>query len=89
MTLKDLTDMTYDLALGHYINGEKFTRDELHDCLKHWLCKSDSSYVGTITLPDGEWYVRFLRHNHYYDLYVPDTREQESMLIQKLMMGVA
>ena len=86
MTLTDITNMTFDLAVAGYINGEKMTKAELKDCLKHWLSDKKSDYIGQIVCDDGyQWFVRWSRDDHYYDFYIPDTREQNDALALELI----
>ena len=85
MTLNEISKMTYSIAVGHYINGIKRTSaNDITKCLEHWLCGDDDSYIASIPLEDGRWLCKFIRHGDYYDLYIPDTRDQEKRLIESL-----
>jgi len=85
MTLTEISKMTYSLAVGHYINGiKRKSANDIKQCLAHWLYNEDDSYIASISLPDGRWLCKFIRHNDYYDLYIPDTREQEKKLIESI-----
>lgn len=86
MTLTEITNMTYDLAVAGYVNGDKMTKAELKNCLKHWLADKQSSYIGEIVCQDGfSWFVKWSRDDHYYDFYIPDTREQNKVLEFELL----
>lgn len=84
MTLKEVSKMAYDLSLGHYVNDIKYhSVNELYNALKDWLNPESSydSYIAELCLPDGRWFVKFYRvFGSMYDLYVPDTREQEKKM---------
>lgn len=81
MTLTNIANMAYDLAVGHYINGEKFSEQRTRDLFGAMLRKEGDAYYGQIALPDGKWCFRASIICGTYDLYIPDTREQEDRLI--------
>ena len=83
MTLSQTITMAYDLSIDGFINGEKFTRDRFINQVKSLMRDSDS-YIFQIALPDGWWFCKITRGNWGYDLIVPDNREQESRLLDKL-----
>lgn len=85
MTLREVADMALGLTVDHKINGQHFTKAEFREVLGMWLRNHTSQYVGTMVLPDGEWFVQFSRSGEYYDLYIPDTREQEEELLEKTL----
>lgn len=85
MTLHDISHMAYSLAVGHYINGEKFSEKRIENMLASMLRKEGDTYIGEIALPDGKWMFRASIICGTYDLYIPDTREQEKRLIAELL----
>lgn len=84
MTLREVADMALDLTVDHKINGEHFTKAEFRYVLNKWLNKYTCRYIASINLPDGEWLVQFSKSRDYYDLWIPDTREQEERLYAAL-----
>lgn len=91
MTLKEVSTQLYNLAVGGYLNGEKFTKTQFIDAVKHWMRGGHKKFIGTICLPDGEWYYRI---NQYadrpdgYDYYIPDTKEQNEALWDELVYHI-
>lgn len=47
--------------------------------------RGSDRYIFQIALPDGEWFCEITRGSYGYDLYVPETREQEAHLIDLLL----
>ena len=84
MTRQEVAKMVMDLAVGGFVNREKFTYKRIDDTFKALLREPRSQYIFEIALPDGWWYCQATRDVWGYDLYVPDTREQEQYLIDKL-----
>ena len=84
MTLNELSKMTYKLCIGHYMNDVKWTPSSLKGYLAVMLIKEHDKYIGQLCLPDGKWFCQFTKNGDYYDLYIPDTREQEQRLIDNL-----
>jgi len=85
MTLTEVSKMTYDLTIAGYVNDVKFSSyKELKTAISHWLYKNIDSYICQLVLPDGRWFCKLSRNGNYYDLYVPDTREQETSLVSEL-----
>ena len=87
MTLKEVSNQVYGLALGGYINGEKFTAERLYKQMRAMLRTGDN-YIFEICLPDGRWMAEAYRvrvgDQTFYDYFIPDTRDQETGLYQKL-----
>lgn len=84
MTLRETADMALDLTVDHKINGVHFTKAEFRHVLDMWLNKYTCRYIASINLSDGEWLVQFSKSRDYYDLWIPDTREQEERLYAAL-----
>ena len=84
MTLNELSKMTYKICVGHHMNGVKWTHSSLKHYLAVMLIKENDQYIGQLSLPDGRWFCKFTKIGDYYDLYIPDTREQEQRLINSL-----
>lgn len=77
MTLKEVSNQLYSLAVAGYFNGEKFTRDELYDVLWCWM-RTGNRVIMEIALPDGRWPVTITRYadrRDGYDYYIPDDKD--------------
>lgn len=84
MTIKEIAGQLHKMSKGH-INGEKFTKRELENVFQMWM-RNSTRYIGSITLPDGEWLFsldRFGDKADQFDYTIPDTREQEMELMYK------
>lgn len=84
MTLKDITEQVYSIAVNGTVNGEKFTCKELYTAFKAWLRNPGDRYIFTLLLPDGEWFCEAARGPWGYDYTIPDTREQETRIKNRL-----
>ena len=93
MTLHDVSTQLYNLTLGGFVNGEKFTKQQLEANLRRWMreperLKIKNRLVIEICLQDGRWLAtvdRFDDTPDGYDYYIPDTREQEQKLKDLLL----
>lgn len=86
MTLNQTARQLHKLSKGR-INGEKFTIQELKEVLAMWMRDSDT-YIGRITLPDGEWFFlvdRFPYDKKCFGYYIPDTREHEKDFVKNFL----
>lgn len=84
MTKQDIINQLYDLSVAGYFNGEKFTKSCLDKYISNMLKTSDR-LIMNISLPDGRWYFQIRRFDdNEYDYYIPDNREQEQKIINKL-----
>lgn len=80
MTINEVTNQLYDLSVGGYFNGEKFTRIQLHNYLK-WATGISNRWVMQIALPDGWWFMSVSRFNNgEYGYFIPEDREKEYRL---------
>ena len=92
MTLHDVSSQLYKLTLGGFINGEKFTKRQLDTALAMWMRhpennKIKNTHVLEICLRDGRWLCEITKYADNpdgYDYFIPDTREQEQAIIDKL-----
>lgn len=84
MTRNEVADMALGLTVDHKINGQHFTKAEFRETLGMWLRDYTCRYIASMVLPDGEWLVQFSKSGEYYDLWIPDTREQEERLYAAL-----
>lgn len=83
MTLANAINSAYDMAIGGFVNGEKFTRAQFAEMVsKIMQCGDDC--VFQLALPDGWWFCKIISGSWGYDLIVPDTREDEAGIIAKL-----
>lgn len=81
MNIKELTNQLYELSVGGYFNGEKFTKTRLNTYITN-MFKSGQRLVMNIALPDGRWYFYIDKYNdNEYDYFIPDTREQEQKIL--------
>lgn len=94
MTLHELAHQVYTLPykMPCYINDVKRTSEaDVKNLLKAWLMVDHmaeyptAKFIFQISLPDGRWFCKVSRNGSDYDLYVPDTREQEQRLIDQLV----
>lgn len=80
MNIKELTNQLYELSVGGYFNGEKFTKERLNAYITN-MFKTGNRLVMNIALPDGRWYFKITKFaNGEYDYIIPDTREQEQRI---------
>jgi hypothetical protein len=84
MTLQDITEQAMQLAVGGYINGEKFTAKRMRDTFSRMLDTANSEYIFEVSMPDGRWFCKAVRRDFGYDLIVPDSREQEQQIKDEL-----
>lgn len=86
MTIKEVVNQIYDLSVGGYFNGEKFTKERLNKYITNML-RTGNWLVMNIALPDGRWWMEVRRYaNNEYDYYIPDNREQEKNV--KALIGI-
>ena len=85
MTIREVCKQLYDLSVGGYFNGEKFTLDRLINQTKNMFrtpLKAGNRLVMQIALPDGWWNFYIVEYDKgQFDYYIPDTREQEKRVI--------
>ena len=87
MTITEAAKQIFDLSIAGYINGEKFTLKRFEAYARNML-KTADSFIFEICLPDGRWMAKFNRFgkkSDEYDYYIPDTREQETLLKNELL----
>lgn len=86
MNIREVAKHICRISKGR-INGEKFTQTEFTDYLKGMFRTGTSSIV-SIELPDGHWLceVKLYELHPYsaYDYFIPETREQEKILYNRL-----
>lgn len=88
MTLHEVTDQIFSLSLGHIINSEKFSKQRLEKQIVMLTRPETGSnwYIFEICLPDGKWMAEVTQFRAgEFDYYIPDTREQEAFLWDKLL----
>lgn len=85
MTIREVCKQLYDLSVGGYFNGEKFTLERLINQTKNMFrgtLKGGNRLVMQVALPDGWWYFYIVEYaKGQFDYYIPDTREQEKRVI--------
>lgn len=89
MTLREVSSQLFDLSVDGFFNREKFSRRRLHDYLRIMLREPQhnaipNTFVLEIALPDGWWHCTVSRFGTMFDYWIPDTRDQESRLLEKL-----
>lgn len=88
MTIYEVTTQLHRLSVGGYFNGKKFTVKELRTYILSMFRAGGNSLIMTIALPDGWWYFEILQNDKYgYDYVIPDTREQENHIKNKLVIN--
>lgn len=90
MTFNETINQIYNLTIAGYINGEKFTKAEFKDAVKHWFLTGDH-FIIEVCLPDGRWLCQINKFtNGEWDYFLPETRKQEDHLYAKLgIIGTA
>lgn len=92
MTIHEITNQLHSMAVDHRINGEQVTKQWLESYLNRMMRNADqnkirNSVVMEITLRDGNWLFEVSRFSDApdgFDYYIPDTREQESRIKERL-----
>ena len=69
MTIREISSQLFSLSVGGFFNREKFTKNRLETQLDGWWYFTVTKYADRA---DG------------FDYYIPDTREQESAIKNKL-----
>ena len=86
MTIKEVVNQLYDLSVGGYFNGEKFTKTRLTTYITN-MFKTGNNLVLQIALPDGRWFFKINKFaKNEYDYTIPDTRTQEQKI--KAIIGI-
>lgn len=90
MTLHDIATQVHQLTLGGFVNGEKYTRRELERTLGIWLDRAEhnaipNTVVFELCLQDGRWLCTASKVGNMYDYYIPDTREDERRIWDRLV----
>lgn len=93
MTIHEVSSQIFNLTLGGFVNGEKFTKQELEHVFHVWMEVHDpshnkvpGSHLIELCLRDGRWFAtidKFADRHDGFDYYIPDTREEESRLLAK------
>ena len=84
MTIKEVINQVYGLSINGYFNRERFSKTEFNTLIRT-MFKNGNNYICEIALPDGWWYMKIMKlQNHEYDYYIPDTRDQEQIIIKQL-----
>lgn len=85
MTIHTVSSHLVDLS--KVINGEHFSKPRLEAMLNSLFRVSDR-YIGTILLPDGEWFfmvTRYATKPDGFDYYIPDNRDDNERLANLLL----
>ena len=86
MTLHEVTNSVFNLAVAGYINGEKFTADRLFKMINNSFkgsLKLGNKVAIEIALPDGWWLCTINRYSDKadgFDYSIPATREEEQKI---------
>lgn len=86
MTYHEAISYIFNTSLGHFINGEKFTRQRLDSQIRH-LIRDEvrKPYIFEMCLHDGRWLCEIEQYAAgEWDVYIPETREQEQRLWDRL-----
>lgn len=82
MTINEVTEQLYDLAIAGYFNGEKFTKARLKKYITSMFKDGSKKLVMNIALPDGRWFFHITQYSpNEFDYYIPDTREAEKRVM--------
>lgn len=80
MTKTEIINQLYDLSVGGYFNGEKFTKTRLNTYITN-MFRTGNKLIMQIALPDGWWFFKINKFdNNEYNYTIPDTREQEQRI---------
>lgn len=90
MTLNNVTDQLYSMAVAGYFNGEKYSKLEFAAYLKGVFRAelNTRSWVMEIALPDGRWYFKVYRWrdgSDGFDYWIPTNRTEEQKLLTQLL----
>ena len=93
MTIREVANQLFDLSVGGFFNGEKFTRKELNNYISSMFrspstLKLNNSVVMTIALPDREWLFTINKYANSadgFDYTIPETEAQEAVIWEKLI----
>ena len=92
MTLTQAADQLYNLSLGGYFNREKFTADGWRTHVIALMrqpetLKIKNTLVQEIALEDGWWLfsLTYFPESHEYGWFIPETREEEQRLKERLL----
>ena len=83
MTLHETAKQIHSLTGGR-VNGEQYTLAQLEKNISTWCMIGNGRFIGSVTLPDGEWLYELTSGDYGYDYCIPDTREQENRLYEAL-----
>ena len=84
MTVNEVINQLYDLSVGGYFNGEKFTKVQLHKYITNAM-RISNRWVMQIALPDGWWFMSVSRFNNgEYGYFIPEDREKEYRLKESI-----
>lgn len=92
MTVHEIAQQLHKLTFGGHINGEKFSKTELEHALRIWLRDADHNKIPgkvviEVCLADGRWLAtveKFGKSADEYDYWIPDTRDQEKRIWDRL-----
>lgn len=92
MTIHEVATQVHRLAVDHRINGMKVTKQWLESYLNKMMRSADqnkilNSVVMDIELRDGDWLFEVFRYSDApdgYDYDIPDSREEERQIINRL-----
>lgn len=85
MTIREISNQLCDISVHHRVNG--LTRRKLETFLRHRMEHSDRVLMRA-EAPDGAWYVligRFGNRRDEYDYTIPDNREAEKRMLDRLV----
>ena len=88
MTLRDCTSQIFKLSVAGYINGEKFIYSRFDKMVRAMFRGDTKKYIGEICLPDGRWWFKISRFKDgEYGYYIPETKEQNTILAKELTLN--
>ena len=86
MTIREVSKQICRISKGR-INGEKFTQNRLSDYLNN-MFRTGRSVIIQVELNDGLWLCEVDMYEVHpfcsYDYFLPETREQEKILYNRL-----
>lgn len=93
MTIREVVNQLFDLSVGGFFNGEKFTRKELNNYISSMFrspstLKLKNKLVMEIALPDKRWLFTINKYADAvdgFDYTIPETEAQEAVIWKELI----
>lgn len=84
MTLIQMSDCVYKNSKGHVLNGKETTKENFRYWFEKMFC-DQKKVLFSMSFPDGEWHCVAVHYRDGYDYYVPDTRKEEAIMLERFL----